>query len=150
MFPPVRDAEPPEADPMFQTTFPHAVRAHMRRSVLRLGLVAAALALSTAASATADQNVMNVPGQAAMQDDQADIIQRTQRQAAIDSQKHMAHHRRFRVPPADAASVRDGYVSEVDQREVELESPSARQLELKRGSDRQRELEMPRGQGQKY
>lgn len=116
----------------------------------RLGLIAAALILAIPLAAAADQNILNVPGQAAMQPQQADIVQRTQRQAAIDSQKHMAHHRRFRIPSAYAAGVQAGYGATVDQREVELESPSARQLELERGSDRQRELEMPRGQGQKY
>jgi hypothetical protein len=116
----------------------------------QFGLVVAGLIFSTPLAVKADQNILNVPGQAAMQEDQADIMQRTERQAAIDSQKHMAHHRRFRIPQAYASGVQAGYGSVVDQREAELESPSARQLELERGSDRQSELEMPRGRGQKY
>ena len=122
----------------------------MSQTACPLVLMAAVLAISIPSTATAEQNIMNVPGQAAMQEDQADIVQRTRRQAVIDSQKHTAHHRRFRIPPAHAAGTGDGYLTETESREAELERPSERQLELERGDERQRELEMPRGRGQKY
>ena len=90
----------------------------------------------------AEQNVLVVPGEEAMQPQQAEIIQRNEQQEQVDAAKHRPN---IVVVPTDPA-----YGDEGESRQEELERPSERQLEIERGSSRQKDLEMPDGPGQKY
>lgn len=99
-------------------------------------------AAASKAIIVAEQNVLVVPGQEAMQPQQAEIIQRNEQQEQVDAAKHRPN------PIVERGT--QAYGDEEESRQEQLERPSERQLEIERGSSRQKDLEMPDGPGVKY
>jgi hypothetical protein len=117
----------------------------------------AAIAADAATSkpiVVAEQNVLVVPGQEAMQPQQAEIIQRNEQQEQVDAAKHQPDAVVVPAYPAYADPVVERNtrveVNEGESRQEELERPQRRQTEIERGDRRQKDLEMPDGPGQKY
>ena len=102
----------------------------------------AADAATSDAIVVAEQNVLVVPGQEAMQPQQGEIIRRNEQQEQVDAAKHR--------PDPIVRRGTEVYGDEGESRQQQLEQPSERQLEIERGSSRQKDLEMPNGPGQKY
>ena len=111
------------------------------------GACGAALVLfMTTVPAAAGQNILVVPGQENMQEQQADIMDRTEQEEAAQAARSQAQPG-IVVPQGQAYGEQ---VEDVDKRQLELEAPSRRQLDDERGSRRQQRLELPEGPGVKY